>query len=300
MLCKIIIYIFFKDYIIENYYKSYISFCNQVIVINHKPQNACCFYIKNIRNSTNYHQYNQSNRSSYRDSVYTVKPGDTLFYIAWLTGNNYLDLAKNNGIEDVNVLYIDQVLQVKSNNISLFFKKILKKMRLPFYDSHHKIKKLFNLNKNRIILYTKEYVLCNRNKVNYITSCLKKTNTIALNTWNWPTYGSIINTFSDTEGGNTGIDISGVFDQPILATTNGQVVYVGNVLKGYGNLVIIKHENDYLSAYAHNNKILVTERQKVKIGDQIATMGNSGTHEIKLHFEIRYQGKSINPLYLLP
>lgn len=133
-------------------------------------------------------------------------------------------------------------------------------------------------------------------KIFYKNNTDKKT----LDLWNWPTHGLIINNFSETEGGNTGIDISGSFNQPVVATTSGQVIYVGNILKGYGNLVIIKHNNNYLSAYAHNNKILVTEKQYVKTGEQIATMGNSGTDKIKLHFEIRYKGRSINPLYFLP
>ncbi|WP_420021771.1 peptidoglycan DD-metalloendopeptidase family protein [Candidatus Blochmanniella pennsylvanica] len=122
---------------------------------------------------------------------------------------------------------------------------------------------------------------------------------VTIKNWYWPTNGIIINTFSDSERGNKGIDISGALGQPILATANGKVVYIGNTLKGYGNLIIIKHDNNYLSAYAHNDMILVNEQQTVKMGDKIATMGNSGTNEVKLHFEIRYKGKSVDPLFYL-
>lgn len=151
-----------------------------------------------------------------------------------------------------------------------------------------------------MILKLRECVVFNFKEQNSSIFYKIKPGVVLSHCWNWPAYGAIIDTFSDSEGGNTGIDISGVLDQPILATTNGQVIYVGNVLKGYGNLVIIKHDNDYFSAYAHNNKVLVTEQQYVKIGDQIATMGCSGTNKVKLHFEIRYRGKSVNPLYFLP
>lgn len=303
ILYKVIIFIFFKDYFVEEYYKFCVLFFNHIKINLNISQDMFDFYKEKKKNYIYNHKYNYCNKASYHGSVYIVKPGDTLYYIAWLTGNNYVDLAKNNNIKNLNRLQINQVLKIKNNTIKSFFsKKIFKKILLPFFDDYCKIKQLFIFdNKKKITLKVKKYISCCFDKKNDSFSYCKKKNTVIMsNLWNWPTYGAIINTFSETEGGNTGIDISGVFDQPILATTNGQVVYVGNVLKGYGNLVIIKHNGDYLSAYAHNNKILVTERQHVKIGDQIATMGNSGTNEIKLHFEIRYKGNSINPLCLLP
>lgn len=151
-----------------------------------------------------------------------------------------------------------------------------------------------------MVLKIRKYVFFNVEEYNNSVSYKRKPSIKISNQWNWPAYGSIIDTFSESEGGNTGIDISGELDQPVLATTSGQVMYAGNILKGYGNLVIIKHDNNYFSTYAHNNKVLVVEQQYVKIGDQIATMGSSGTNKVKLHFEIRYKGKSINPLNLLP
>lgn len=84
------------------------------------------------------------------------------------------------------------------------------------------------------------------------------------------------------------------------AAKNGRDVYAGNALRGYGNLIIIKHNDDYLSAYAHNDTMLVREQQEVKAGQKIATMGSTGTSSTRLHFEIRYKGKSVNPLRYLP
>ncbi|MGP1939287.1 MAG: peptidoglycan DD-metalloendopeptidase family protein [Arsenophonus sp. ET-DL9-MAG3] len=115
----------------------------------------------------------------------------------------------------------------------------------------------------------------------------------------WPTNGKVIEAFSDLQGGNKGIDILGSHGQSIFATAKGKVVYSGNALRGYGNLIIIKHNNDYLSAYAHNDTILVRDQQIVQAGQIIATMGSTDTSSVKLHFEIRYKGKSVNPLLYL-
>ena len=121
-----------------------------------------------------------------------------------------------------------------------------------------------------------------------------------VSSWKWPTEGKTIDSFSASEGGNKGIDIAGSRGQPIFATANGRVVYAGNALRGYGNLIIIKHNDDYLSAYAHNDTMLVREQEEVKAGQKIATMGSTGTSSVRLHFEIRYKGKSVNPLRYLP
>ncbi|MBL8525807.1 MAG: peptidoglycan DD-metalloendopeptidase family protein [Betaproteobacteria bacterium] len=119
--------------------------------------------------------------------------------------------------------------------------------------------------------------------------------------WAWPIQpppkGKIIANFTDA---NKGIDISGTKNASVLAAANGKVVYAGAGLRGYGRLVIIKHNNTWLSAYAHNEKILVAEGQDVKKGQKIAEMGNSDTDQVKLHFEIRKQGKPVDPVKFLP
>ena len=117
--------------------------------------------------------------------------------------------------------------------------------------------------------------------------------------WVWPTNGKVIGTFSDT-GSGKGIDIAGSQGQPVVAAAPGKVIYSGSDLRGYGKLVIIKHNKTYLSVYAHNNQILVKEGQQVSRGQKIAEMGNSDTDKVKLHFEIRQQGKSVDPAKYLP
>lgn len=116
--------------------------------------------------------------------------------------------------------------------------------------------------------------------------------------WVWPTTGKVLAGFN--EGGSKGIDIGGRSGQPVLAAAPGKVVYSGNNLRGYGNLVIIKHNKTYLSAYAHNSQILVKEGQTVSRGQKIAEMGKTDADSVKLHFEIRRLGKPVDPLKYLP
>jgi lipoprotein NlpD len=108
----------------------------------------------------------------------------------------------------------------------------------------------------------------------------------------WPAKGKVIDEFSDK---NKGIDIAGKVGEPILAASEGNVVYAGNSLRGYGNLIIIKHDNTYLTAYAHNSKLLVKEGDNVRKGQKIAEMGDTDTNSPKLHFELRVNGKPVNP-----
>ena len=118
--------------------------------------------------------------------------------------------------------------------------------------------------------------------------------------WAWPASGAIIGRFSSNGSLNKGIDIAGELGQPVLAASGGSVVYAGSGLRGYGELVIIKHSDTYVSAYGHNRRLLVREGQQVKVGQQIAEMGSTGTDRVKLHFEIRRQGKPVDPMQYLP
>lgn len=117
-------------------------------------------------------------------------------------------------------------------------------------------------------------------------------------TWIWPAGGKLVATYSD--GGSKGIDIAGKAGDPVVAAGDGKVVYSGTGLRGYGKLVIVKHNNTYLSAYAHNQTILVKEGQSVSKGQKIAEMGNTDADQVKLHFEVRRQGKPVDPLKYLP
>lgn len=117
-------------------------------------------------------------------------------------------------------------------------------------------------------------------------------------TWAWPSAAKIQAPYNGTT--NKGIDFAGRLGDPVLAAADGRVLYVGEALAGYGKLVIVKHGTNHLSVYAHNNRILVKEGQSVKLGQKIAEMGSSGTTGVKLHFEIRKQGKPVDPGPFLP
>ncbi len=116
--------------------------------------------------------------------------------------------------------------------------------------------------------------------------------------WIWPTTGKVVEAFSESR--NKGIDIGGVEGDPVVAAGDGEVVYSGNGLRGYGNLIIIKHSDDFISAYGHNRSILVKQGQAVKRGQRIAELGRSDATQAKLHFEIRQRGKPVDPLKFLP
>jgi len=117
--------------------------------------------------------------------------------------------------------------------------------------------------------------------------------------WLWPTTGKVVGGFSETAN-LKGIDIAGKAGQPVRASAAGKVVYAGAGLRGYGKLIIIKHNKTYLSAYAHNREILVKEGQLVAKGQQVAEMGDSDADQVKLHFEIRRLGKPVDPTRFLP
>jgi lipoprotein NlpD len=116
--------------------------------------------------------------------------------------------------------------------------------------------------------------------------------------WLWPASGPVVGNFDETR--TKGLSIAGKAGDPVLAAADGRVVYAGSGLRGYGNLVIIKHNNTYLTAYAHNQTLLVKEEQSVKRGQKIAEMGATDAERVLLHFEIRKQGKPIDPARLLP
>jgi lipoprotein NlpD len=116
--------------------------------------------------------------------------------------------------------------------------------------------------------------------------------------WMWPSEGKVVGTFD--EGKNKGIDIAGKLGQKVMAASGGKVMYAGSGIRGYGNLVIVKHSNNVLSAYAHNRAIVVKEGDPVVKGQTIAEMGNSDADSVKLHFEIRQQGKPVDPSRFLP
>lgn len=254
-------------------------------------------------------QYGNIPKGTYSGSTYQVKRGDTLFYIAWITGNDFRDLAARNNIAEPYALNVGQTIQI--NNVSseassgivsnppssgMMQGTVVASQPTTTYSdnsSKQNVGKMLPASSGAASTSTPVAVA-------NTPVASASNNSGAVSSWKWPTDGKIIDSFSASEGGNKGIDIAGSRGQSVIATAKGRVVYAGNALRGYGNLIIIKHSDDYLSAYAHNDTMLVREQQEVQAGQKIATMGSTGTSSVRLHFEIRYKGKSVNPLRYLP
>ncbi|ASV56625.1 lipoprotein NlpD [Lelliottia jeotgali] len=257
-------------------------------------------------------------------STYTVKRGDTLFYIAWITGNDFRDLAQRNSVQAPYGLEVGQTLQVGNatgtpltpgNSVSAADVTAQNNSVKPAQNTSAVVAS------QPTITYSEDSGEQSANKMlpnnkpsatvvtapvtapvvsSTVPTASSSSSSAPISAWRWPADGKVIENFSSSEGGNKGIDIAGSKGQAIIATADGRVVYAGNALRGYGNLIIIKHNDDYLSAYAHNDTMLVREQQEIKAGQKIATMGSTGTSSTRLHFEIRYKGKSVNPLQYLP
>lgn len=267
-------------------------------------------------------KYGNVERGSFRGSYYQVKKGDTLYFIAYVTGRDVKEIIAHNRLSAPYTIYPGQTLQLwkpkykapsyghaapvvvaktPSKSTSTKAKPAPKpkpkpKSTAPAKKTQAPVAQK-TANKKVDQGRTKEYSQNTKsNKV--VTKNASSTNKV--DRWIWPTQGRLIAGFSNSENGNKGLDIAGQRGQAVKASAAGHVVYAGNALRGYGNLVIIKHSDDYLSAYAHNDKLLVKEKQTVKAGQKIASMGSSGAKSVRLHFEIRYKGKSVNPMRYLP
>ncbi|GBL05116.1 peptidoglycan DD-metalloendopeptidase family protein [Glaciecola sp. KUL10] len=224
--------------------------------------------------------------------TYQVEIGDTLFSIAFYSGNDYRELARINQINAPYSIFPGQMLRLSENSSNN--KQIENKVLSQKSSTTTKVA----VDPDNAQAYGEGEEKIHRKK------SIKKADSSKITdytySWIWPASGKVTTTVVGSDGTIRGIDIKGEANSPIIAATDGKVVYAGNALKGYGNLVIIKHEDDYLSAYAHNEKILVDEQTYVKQGQKIATMGRSGTNETRLHFEIRKKGKSLDPTQFLP
>ncbi len=209
--------------------------------------------------------------SSTSDSggTYTVKRGDTLYGISRTTGTSVRDLARLNNISPPYTIEVGQKLKLNGSSST---KTTKKKSSLYAHRGGHAFVRG--------------------------TSVLRPP--VGQRCWRWPTSGKVVLPYSTADGGNKGIDIAGTRGQPVYAAGAGKVVYVGNQLRGYGNLIMIKHSEDYITAYAHNDKLMVNNGQSVKAGQQIATMGSTDADSVRLHFQIRYRATAIDPLRYLP
>jgi lipoprotein NlpD len=162
--------------------------------------------------------------------------------------------------------------------------------------SYNNISPPYGIYRGQIIYLTQKAPTLSHKTIKTPPKVMEREPIASVSQWRWPANGTVIQAFG---GMNKGINIRGRRGDPIYATAAGKVVYSGSQLRGYGNLIIIKHNSTYLSAYAHNAKVFVKEGSWVSAGQKIAAMGNTGTQHVMLHFEIRKNGTPINPMFYL-
>ncbi len=194
-----------------------------------------------------------------------VQSGETLYAIGWRYNRDYKELAQVNHIEPPYKIYVGQEISLQQ----------------PVHTTQKT-----QVVAPKVIAQTQAQP----------PKPVQSAPNVQVGQWQWPVKGKTIGHFANTKG----IDIAGVEGEIIHAANNGSVVYSGNGLRGYGQLLIIKHNDEFLSAYAHNQRLLVKEGDSVKIGQPIAEMGKTDTNRVKLHFEIRRNGKPVDPLRYLP
>jgi lipoprotein NlpD len=208
---------------------------------------------------------------------YRVKRGDTLIRIALDQGQSYRDIVRWNNLTDPNLIEVDQLLLVRPPANAMTVKPLTSAAATPAPQK---------MAEQRVAPPAEPKI-----------EAVKPDAPPPGIRLSWPAKGKVVEDFID--GKNKGIDIAGKLGDPIQAASDGRVVYAGNSLRGYGNLVIVKHDNTYLTAYAHNRNLLVKEGDAVRKGQTIAEMGDTDANSVRLHFELRVNGKPVDPLPFL-
>ena len=255
--------------------------------------------------------------------LYTVKKGDTLRSIALDHGLDYKELAAWNNIENLNRIQIGQSLRVtapgtvESSDVAIAKPVLMAGQPIekrPLDGNSDTLKREPKAGKEAYSdqALAQAQAQGQQKPVEAVAAAKPETKPEVKPevkppeaapggdeiVWIWPASGKMIGTFS--EGANKGVDIAGKAGDPVLAAGGGKVILVSNALRGYGNMVVINHSTAWLTVYAHNSKILIKEGQVVTKGQKIAEMGNTDTDQVKLHFEVRRQGKPVDPLKYLP
>ena len=246
--------------------------------------------------------------NSGKAGYYTVKPGDTLIRIGLENGQNWKDLVKWNGLDNPNLIEVDQVLRVVAPGVDPTAAATRPVITARVESRPLDVKGVPPTNGASAAASAANSTQATQATQAAPTAApppaaappaaaAARDGDDDVN-WGWPSAGAVVAPFD--EGKVKGLMIGGKAGDAVLAAADGRVVYAGSGLRGYGNLIILKHNNTYLTAYAHNQLLLVKEEQAVRRGQKIAEMGSSDADSVRLHFEIRKQGKPIDPAKLLP
>ncbi len=233
---------------------------------------------------------------------YTVKPGDTLFRIALDSGQSWRDVQAWNNLTNPNILEVGQVLRVQPPGATPpTVAAVSPPAGAPGTAAVTPVAPSGVVSRPLSSTEPVPLAPATPSATTPATPAVPpSTDSAGADELNfvWPAQGTVIAGFDEAK--NKGVSIAGRVGDPVIAAADGRVVYAGAGLRGYGNLVILKHNNTYLTAYAHNQALLVREDQAVRQGQKIAEMGSSDTDRVKLHFEVRRQGKPVDPLNHLP
>ena len=215
-----------------------------------------------------------------KPGYYSVKPGDTLIRIGLESGQNFRDIVRWNNLENPNIIEVGQVLRV-----------------IPPVGETAVVTRPVTPG-SAVAATSSPRPPASTASAPAVAAPPASAGGDEDVGWIWPAQGSLLAGFDEAK--NKGLDIGGKAGDAVVASADGRVVYAGAGLRGYGNLIILKHNNTFLTAYAHNQTLMVKEDQTVKKGQKIAEMGNSDADRVKLHFEVRRQGKPVDPARYLP
>ena len=248
-----------------------------------------------------------------KPDYYTVKPGDTMIRIGLDTGQNWRDIVRWSGVENPNQIEVGQVLRIAPPVAG----PVVAAAPAPLASGGAVAKPVTASSASPVpvppvapagpaIAARPAASAASSPAPVAVPAAAPATAPVPAASangeddiaWIWPSNGGVLAGFDEVK--NKGLDIAGTAGEAVVAAADGRVVYVGAGLRGYGNLIILKHNNTYLTAYAHNQTLLVKEDQSVRRGQKIAEMGNSDADRVKLHFEVRRQGKPVDPAKYLP
>ncbi|MEN9395677.1 MAG: hypothetical protein RLZ81_207 [Pseudomonadota bacterium] len=241
-----------------------------------------------------------------KPGYYTVRPGDTLIRIGLDSGQNWRDIARWNGMENPNQLEVGQVLRIVPPVAATAVVAPAATAARPVPSSPVASVVVTPVPEpagSKAAPVAPAPAASAAGAAPATTAATPAAAPVAAGGeddlgWIWPANGAVLAGFDEQK--NKGVDISGAAGDAVVAAADGRVVYAGAGLRGYGNLIILKHNNTYLTAYAHNQTLLAKEDQTVRKGQKIAEMGNSDADRVKLHFEVRRQGKPVDPVKYLP
>lgn len=266
--------------------------------------------VENVYRGPTFHNYE---RASLSGDIYEVQRGDTLYTIAFRANQDLRDIAQINNLSAPYTILVGQRLRLspqvertaatnnRTNNSITNDTNVIRESVAPSQSREYG--NTSEADKSEVKQAPASAVprpVVSRPVVSRPEAEPQRTTENNDVRWQWPHSGALARRFSNYEVGGKGIEFNGSRGDPVVAAAAGRVVYVGSALRGYGRLIILKHNDDFITAYGHNDNLLVQEQEWVAAGQQIATMGSSGRDDVRLRFELRFRGISVNPENHLP